>query len=284
MSGASALAAAKRRRSKVDSNRSTSSNNKSVVSNNTNTNSIDSGNMPQRLNVQQSFQYIWQKVLQVEAMAQSNAMSVSKSTNSNISGNEINELKQKVNSIERSVQLLSNTTNSQKTVEVDGEKFVSVEQFNDVMTKVGNDMQTVSEKMAELSEFVMNVQNNNIVLRNMLDNMQNESTFAFDDGTVSSSGQDSKLDGESIENVDDENVDDDNDDNQSVGDNSVEASNQESLDGSFNETTTDINSVLDKLKTLNSDEIKSEVAAELNNNITLVVEDNVNSSNGESTN
>lgn len=284
MSGASALAAAKRRRSKVDSNRSTSSNNKSVVSNNTNTNSIDSGNMPQRLNVQQSFQYIWQKVLQVEAMAQSNAMSVSKSTNSNISGNEINELKQKVNSIERSVQLLSNTTNSQKTVEVDGEKFVSVEQFNDVMTKVGNDMQTVSEKMAELSEFVMNVQNNNIVLRNMLDNMQNESTFAFDDGTVSSSGQDSKLDGESIENVDDENVDDDNDDNQSVGDNSVEASNQESLDGSFNETTTDINSVLDKLKTLNSDEIKSEVAAELNNNITLVVEENVNSSNGESTN
>ena len=289
MSGASALAAAKRRRSKVDSNRSTSSNNKSVVSNNTNTNSIDSGNMPQRLNVQQSFQYIWQKVLQVEAMAQSNAMSVSKSTNSNISGNEINELKQKVNSIERSVQLLSNTTNSQKTVEVDGEKFVSVEQFNDVMTKVGNDMQTVSEKMAELSEFVMNVQNNNIVLRNMLDNMQNESTFAFDDGTVSSSGQDSKLDGVSIENVDDENVDDenvddDNDDNQSVGDNSIEESNQESLDGSFNETTTDINSVLDKLKTLNSDEIKSEVAAELNNNITLVVEENVNSSNGESTN
>ena len=288
MSGASALAAAKRRRSKVDSNRSTSSNNKSVASNNTSTNSIDSGNMPQRLNVQQSFQYIWQKVLQVEAMAQSNAMSVSKSTNSNISGNEINELKQKVNSIERSVQLLSNTTNSQKTVEVDGEKFVSVEQFNDVMTKVGNDMQTVSEKMAELSEFVMNVQNNNIVLRNMLDNMQNESTFAFDDGTVSSSGQDSKLDGESIENVDDENVDenvdDDNDDDQSVGGNSVEAATQESLDGSFNETTTDINSVLDKLKSLNSDEIKSEVAAELNNNITLVVEDNVNSSNGESTN
>ena len=291
MSGASALAAAKRRRSKVDSNRSTSSNSRSNTTNTNNissSNNVDNMSMPQRLTVQQSFQYIWQKVLQVEALAQNNSISVNKNSNSNsnsnVSSKEINELKQKVNSIERSLQLLSNTTNSQKTVEVDGEKFVSVEQFNDVMTKVGNDMQTVSEKMAELSEFVMNVQNNNIVLRNMLDNMQNESTFAFEDGTVSSSGQDSKLDGESIENVDDENVDDDNDDNQSVGDNSVEASNKESLDGSFNETTTDINSVLDKLKTLNSDEIKSEVAAELNNNITLVVEENVNSNNGESSN
>ena len=38
--------------------------------------------------------------------------------------------------------------------------------------------------------------------------------------------------------------------------------------------TPDVSSVLEKLKTLNSDEIKEEVAAELNNNITLVVEEN----------
>ena len=280
MSGASALAAAKRRRSKVDSNRSTSSNNRSTTSSttsNVNTSNGNNGGMPQRLNVQQSFQYIWQKVMQLEAMVQSNSTAVSKNSNSNISSNEINDLRQKVNSVERSVQLLSNATNSGKTVEVDGEKFVSVEQFNDVMTKVGNDMQSVSEKMAELSEFVMNVQNNNIVLRNMLDNMQNDGTFTFDDGTVSSSGQDSKLDGESVveESVDDNSVDDN-----SVDDNADNQELAETSDG----ISSDISGVLDKLKTLNSDEIKEEVAAELNNNITLVVEENSNSSEKESTN
>lgn len=280
MSGASALAAAKRRRSKVDSNRSTSSNNRSTTSSTTSNVNTSNGNnvgMPQRLNVQQSFQYIWQKVMQLEAMVQSNSMAVSKNSNSNISSNEINDLRQKVNSIERSVQLLSNATNSGKTIEVDGEKFVSVEQFNDVMTKIGNDMQSVSEKMAELSEFVMNVQNNNIVLRNMLDNIQNDGTFTFDDGTVSSSGQDSKLDEESVveESVDDNSVEDEDNQNDNENEKSAETS-----DG----ISSDISGVLDKLKTLNSDEIKEEVAAELNNNITLVVEETSNSSEKESTN
>ena len=276
MSGASALAAAKRRRSKVDSNRSTSSNNRSTTSNtasNVNTSNGNNVGMPQRLNVQQSFQYIWQKVLQVEAMVQGNTNTISNSSGSN---KELTDLKQKVNSIERSVQLLSSTNVQGKTVEVDGEKFVSIEQFNDVMTKVGNDMQSVSEKMAELSEFVLNVQNNNIVLRNMLDNIQNDGTFTFDDGTVSSSGQDSKLDEGSVveESVDDNSVEDE--DNQNDNENEELA---ETSDG----ISSDISGVLDKLKTLNSDEIKEEVAAELNNNITLVVEESSNSSEKEST-
>ena len=277
MSGASALAAAKRRRSKVDSNRSTSSNNRSTTSNtasNVNTSNGNNVGMPQRLNVQQSFQYIWQKVLQVEAMVQGNTNTISNSSGSN---KELTDLKQKVNSIERSVQLLSSTNVQGKTVEVDGEKFVSIEQFNDVMTKVGNDMQSVSEKMAELSEFVLNVQNNNIVLRNMLDNIQNDGTFTFDDGTVSSSGQDSKLDEGSVveESVDDNSVEDE--DNQNDNENEELA---ETSDG----ISSDISGVLDKLKTLNSDEIKEEVTAELNNNITLVVEESSKSSEKESTN
>ena len=48
--------------------------------------------------------------------------------------------------------------------------------------------------------------------------------------------------------------------------------------------TPDVTSVLEKLKTLNSEDIKQEVAAELNNNITLVVEENSNNSPSESTN
>ena len=277
MSGAASLAAAKRRRSKVDSNRSMSSNNRSTTSNTTSNSNTSNGNnngMPQRLNVQQSFQYIWQKVLQVEAMVQGN-------TNSNSGSNkELTDLKQKVNSIERSVQLLSDTNVKGKAVEINGEKFVSIEQFNDVMTKVGSDMQSVSEKMAELSEFVLNVQNNNIVLRNMLDNMQNGDTFTFDNGSVSSSGQDSKLDGESVveESVDDNSVEDTDDQDDQNNDNNTE------LVEPSDESSTSISSVLDRLKTLNSEEIKEEVAAELNNNITLVVEESKDSSHKESTN
>jgi hypothetical protein len=148
------------------------------------------------------------------------------------------------------------------------------------MTKVGNDMQSVSEKMAELSEFVMNVQNNNIVLRNMLDDIQNGGAFTFDDGTVGSSGQDSKLDEGSMveESVDDNSVE--GEDNQDDDDNEDNEELAETSDG----ISSDISGVLDKLKTLNSDEIKEEVAAELNNNITLVVEETSNSSEKESTN
>ena len=71
MSGASALAAAKRRRSKVDSSR-TPSNTSNNSRSNTNTNTSSSSNMPPRLNVQQSFQYMWQKILQVESMVNNN--------------------------------------------------------------------------------------------------------------------------------------------------------------------------------------------------------------------
>ena len=72
MSGASALAAAKRRRSKVDSSRATTSTSNNTRSGNTASNSGSSGNMPQKLNVQQSFQYMWQKILQVESMVNNN--------------------------------------------------------------------------------------------------------------------------------------------------------------------------------------------------------------------
>ena len=38
-------------------------------------------------------------------------------------------------------------------------------------------MQNLSEKVTQLSEYVSNVQNNNVVLRNMLDDMQNGGAF-----------------------------------------------------------------------------------------------------------
>ena len=163
-------------------------------------------------------------------------------------------------------QLSNNSTNN--TVEVDGSKYVSIEQFNDVMNKVAVDMQNLSEKVTQLSEYVSNVQNNNVVLRNMLDTMQG-GNFGFDENSsVGLSVGSNTVDSNDI--VEDEEVVED-------GENDIDEGNDEGDDNDVS-ATPDVSSVLDKLKTLNSDEIKEEVAAELNNNITLVVEENVKSS------
>lgn len=267
MSGASALAAAKRRRSKVDSSRTPSSTSTSS-SNRSNNNSSSSGSssngMPSRLTTQQSFQYMWQKILQVESMVNNNTtiMKNTPSSSSNNNSFEVNELRQKVAILEGSLNKLSTTGN--KTVEVDGEKFVSVEQFNDVMNKVALDMQNISEKVTQLSDFVSNVQNNNVILRNMLDSIQ-PSNFGFDDNSSAglSIGSESMIESVVVE----ENDDGDNGSEDNVNDDNNDVS-----------AAPDVTSVLEKLKTLNSEEIKEEVKAELNNNITLVVEESNGSS------
>ena len=125
MSGASALAAAKRRRSKVDSSRATTSTSNNTrsgnIASNSGSNSGSSGNMPQRLNVQQSFQYMWQKILQVESMVNNNTTIMnSKSSSSN--NFEVNDLRQKINVLENSIKQVSSNTTS-NTVEVDGISF-----------------------------------------------------------------------------------------------------------------------------------------------------------------
>ena len=267
MSGASALAAAKRRRSKVDSNRATSNTSTSSNNSRSNTNSNSSGGgMPPRLSTQQSFQYMWQKILQVESMVNNNTTLMKNSSSSNSNSFEVNDLRNKISMLENSMRQLSNN-NTNNTVEVDGSKYVSIEQFNDVMNKVAVDMQNLSEKVTQLSEYVSNVQNNNVVLRNMLDTMQG-GNFGFDENSsVGLSVGSNTVDSNDI--VEDEEVvedgDNDNEGDDEGDDNNVSA-------------TPDVSSVLEKLKTLNSDEIKEEVAAELNNNITLVVEENAKSS------
>ena len=277
MSGASALAAAKRRRSKVDSSRATTSTSNNTRSGNIASNSGSSGNMPQRLNVQQSFQYMWQKILQVESMVNNNTTIMnSKSSSSN--NFEVNDLRQKINVLENSIKQVSSNTTS-NTVEVDGTKYVSIEQFNEVMSKVAGDMQGITEKVAQLSEFVSNVQNNNVVLRNILDSMDTPN-FGFDGsnsvGLSIGSNDNSSMNEESVEDVVEDVVEDQSEDGNG-GDDVDENDNNVSA-------TPDVSSVLEKLKTLNSEDIKQEVAAELNNNITLVVEENSNNSSSESTN
>ena len=285
MSGASALAAAKRRRSKVDSSRTpsnTSNNSRSNtstnrnISNSSNSNSNSSSSMPPRLNVQQSFQYMWQKILQVESMVNNNTTIMkSNSTVKNSSNNfEVNDLRQKMSILENSVRQLSSNNNSANTVEVNGEKYVSIDQFNDVMNNVAKDMQGVTEKITQLSEFVSNVQNNNVVLRNILDSMQPDN-YGFDGSgsmgvSMVSDENNSFIDeGESSVNEDDTSV---------VNDEDIVEDENENEDVT---ASPDVSSVLEKLKTLNNNEIKEEVTAELEKNITLVVEENVNISSND---
>ena len=288
MSGASALAAAKRRRSKVDSSRATTSTSNNTRSGNTTNNSGNSGNssnMPQRLNVQQSFQYMWQKILQLESMINNNTtiMNSKSSSNNNF---EVNDLRQKINVLENSIKQISSNTSS-NTVEVNGEKYVSIEQFNEVMSKVATDMQGITEKVAQLSDFVSNVQNNNVVLRNILDSMESQN-FGFDGsnsvGLSIGSNENSSMNEESVEESVEDVVDDGNGEDTEVDTEVDTGDNTGDNTGDHVSATPDVTSVLEKLKTLNSEDIKQEVAAELNNNITLVVEENSNNSPSESTN
>ena len=283
MSGASALAAAKRRRSKVDSSRSTTNTSSSARQNTSN--NVSGSNMPPRLTVQQSFQYMWQKILQVESMVNNNTINMKSTTSNNNNNNnnfEVNDLRQKINILENSVKQFSSNA-STNSVEVNGEKFVSIEQFNEVMSKVATDMQGITEKVAQLSEYVSNVQNNNVVLRNILDSMESQN-FGFD-GTNSvglsvESNENSSINEESVNEDDVVNEVVDNDDE--VVEDGDDDGDDDGNENNNVSATPDVSSVLEKLKTLNSEDIKQEVTAELNNNITLVVEENSNNSNAES--
>ena len=284
MSGSASIAAAKRRRSKVDQSRqstSTSSTNLANNNNSNNSNNSNNNNMPNRLTTQQSFQYIWQKLMQVESLVNNNYMNL-KNNNNSSSNSNVDELSKKVASVERSIQLLSNTsTQNSKGDEVDESKYVSLDQFNSIMAKVAQDMQDVSQKVADLTEYVSNVQNNNIVLRNMIDAVNTSvdvssvgsdnseagldmNTITFNNGTSLDDGSVESVNSE----VDGDDVDGDDVDGDDVDGDAVDVDDSDVVESS---TTADISSVLDKLKTLNNDSIKKEVTEELNNNVTLTV-------------
>jgi len=270
MSGSASLAAAKRRRSKVDQSRqSTSTSASSNLANNNSSNSSNQSNnnsMPNRLTTQQSFQYIWQKLMQVESLVNNNYMNIK--SNNNSSPN-VDALTKKVASVERSIQLLSNNSTQNNKSEVDESKYVSLEQFNSIMSKVAQDMQDVSQKVSDLTDYVSNVQNNNIVLRNMID----AANSSIDDGSVGSGNSETGLDMNALTFNNDIVVDDGSVDSEVNDDVDGDDVDGDDVDGDVVETSTtaDISNVLDKLKTLNSDTIKNEVSEELNNNVTLTV-------------
>ena len=281
MSGSASLAAAKRRRSKFDQTNSRQTNSRQTPSNQ---NTVQQ-QVPQQLNVQQSFQYMWQKIQALELKIENNSnnlQNVNSNTpnTSNIPNRDLLGVQQKINSLERSFQLLSKSVNeskqnlnTNKSEDVNEEaKFVSVDQFNTVMNKIAEDMQGLSQKTAQLTDYVSAVQNNNIILRTSLEELTNDSlqseaigltVINEDDLSVNSSGSSTNGVEDSIDN---------NSEVDSVEDREELVEEGKSTEN--NATTEDnaTSAILGKLKTLNSDDIKNEVAQEFNN-ITLTVSD-----------
>ena len=292
MSGAASLAAAKRRRSKVESTNSRSSNSTSSNYQQSSNNMIGDGR-PQ-LTTQQSFQYIWNRLMQceqqvlhntkvVEQVATSVAMNNSVDTNNQnvkLSGagyddreikTEMGGIQQKIASIQRSIDLLA--SNNNVSVPQDstnsGVQYIEVTQFNDVMSKVGNDMEGLTTRVAQMSDFLLTLQNNNLVLKNELSKLEAQVDGSSEGGLVLDVNEidtSSTVVSESGGNEEEGDEDDDNEDDN-------EDDNNEDVD----ENATSTSDVLEKLKTLNSTEIKAEVAKELaavqsgNNNKTTEV-------------
>ena len=261
MSGAASLAAAKRRRSKVEAVKNSQGNRAQA------NNSVVTDNRPQ-LNTQQSFQYIWQRLMQCEQQVLNNtrlveniatSTAVSQSLNSSgqnvkIGSNyddreirtEMAAIQQNVASVQRSIDLLANNKNSVSNTGNEGNsntnQYIEVSQFNDVMSKVGADMESITNKVSQLNEYLIAVQNNNIVLKNEIARLEGVI------GESSSTGG-LMLEVDEIESSNQNEEDDDGSDNDDVEEDNTEGA-----------STAD---VLDKLKTLNSTEIKAEVAKEL---------------------
>jgi len=170
MSGAASISAAKKRRTK-------STNGQPQVSpqKNTNTNII-----PPKMSVQQSFNFIWNKLVEQNKTIHD----LQESINNNASNEKIggtppdsDGIKMDLSNIQVRLGEFEEALN--KTGNGKG-PYVSVKQFNTVMSQIGNDITELTEKSATLGEYITNLQNNNIVLRNQLDKLENGSNNLTD--------------------------------------------------------------------------------------------------------
>ncbi len=277
MSGAASLAAAKRRRSKVEATRHSQGNGNQVQVNN----SGATNNRPQ-LNTQQSFQYIWQRLMQCEQQVLNNTVVENTATNTALSQSlqtsgqnvkigsnyddreirgEIVTIQQNVASVQRSIDLLVKNKNSIPNTGNEGSsntnQYIEVSQFNTVMSKVGADMEAITNKVSQLNEYLIAVQNNNIVLKNEIARLESQIGDNSSTGglilNVNDMEVDTTLDAEGNHNHEDE----------SEGEDDEDKSENEDEEEGENVTSTTTSDVLDKLKTLNSSDIKAEVAKEL---------------------
>tara|TARA_B100000902_G_scaffold269495_1_gene255440 strand:+ start:149 stop:823 length:675 start_codon:yes stop_codon:yes gene_type:complete len=157
MSGAASIAAAKKRRTKGN-------NAPPQVSppNNRNTTSV-----PPKMSVNQSFNFIWNKVTEHDNLINNlqNAVNTGTSTNSDSKQTDLSDIQLRLGKIEEGLNITEDGAGP----------YISLKQFNAVMRQVGDDINELTEKIGNQSEYISNLQNNNIVLRNQLDKLENGS-------------------------------------------------------------------------------------------------------------
>ena len=164
MSGAASIAAAKKRRTK--------GNNAPPPVSPPNTGNTTS--VPAKMSVKQSFNFIWNKVTEHDNLINNLQNAVNNNTYNQNTGTSINSDSKQIDLSD--IQLrLGKIEEGLNTTEDGAGPYISLKQFNTVMQQVGDDINELTEKIGNQSEYIINLQNNNIVLRNQLDKLENGS-------------------------------------------------------------------------------------------------------------
>ena len=272
MSGASALAAAKRRRSKNDQN-----NTQNLKTNSMNTQNPNNPQSNINLGVKDSFYYLMNRIV----MCEKNQELMNNQIQSlNPSPQQFNEITTQIQTIQQRLNQLQNlsTTSNQPPKQDDNEStYVEVSQFNNVMGQIANDMTEVSSQINQFKDLFLNIQNNYLVLKNDIAKLETQSNLTMEIREMETIPEE---DSPSEESDDNKNPDEDNNDSkegegeaegeeaegeEAEGEEAeVEEAEGEEAEGAAENENNEVSTVdiLNSLKKLNATDIKEEVAKE----------------------
>ena len=175
MSGASALAAAKRRRSKNDQ-----INNQNLKTNSVNTQNPNNPQSNINLSVKDSFYYLMNRIV----MCEKNQELMNNQIQSlNPSPQQFNEITTQIQTIQQRLNQLQDlpTTGNQLPKQVDNEStYVEVSQFNNVMGQIANDMTEVSSQINQFKDLFLTIQNNYLVLKNDIAKLETQPNLTME--------------------------------------------------------------------------------------------------------
>ena len=175
MSGASALAAAKRRRSKNDQN-----NTQNLKTNSMNTQNPNNPQSNINLGVKDSFYYLMNRIV----MCEKNQELMNNQIQSlNPSPQQFNEITTQIQTIQQRLNQLQNlsTTSNQPPKQDDNEStYVEVSQFNNVMGQIANDMTEVSSQINQFKDLFLTIQNNYLVLKNDIAKLETQPNLTME--------------------------------------------------------------------------------------------------------
>ena len=153
MSGATGLAAAKRRRSKNDMN------NKPQPNSNIN-NTVQHQPSP-NLSIKESIMYLNNRLVILENKFRQDINNPQDMTNNVI-------LNTKLETIEKNMEQLQQLTLQNNNNNNNDDDVLTIEMFNNVISEVANDMSELNNKLVKLNDYINTVQNMNITTNNVV--------------------------------------------------------------------------------------------------------------------